>query len=383
MNPVDPAETELMLEQVRRFAQTEVAPHLEEWEAAGEFPRSMYKRWADLGWLAMGYPEELGGIAAPWTLRNAFGVAAARYTASGGLLASLGSNSIGLPPIINYGSAALKQAIVPPVLAGDKIAALGITEPGGGSDVANLRTTARREGDHYIINGEKTFITSGMRFDWISLAVRTDADNKGAGGISMIAVPGDAPGLSRTKLHKMGWHCSDTASLYFDNVRVPVANLLGEENKGFKIIMTNFNGERLGMSATAIGMAEACYDEALAWARERKTFGQPLTSHQVLRHKLVDMRMRIEASRAWLDKLSVQADAGQTGQAWVAEVCMLKNQSTQTMQFCADQGVQILGGMGYMRGSACERIYREVKVMTIGGGAEEIMKELAARQLDI
>ena len=383
MNPVDPAETELMLEQVRRFAQTEVAPHLEDWEAAGEFPRSMYKRWADLGWLAMGYPEELGGIAAPWTLRNAFGVAAARYTASGGLLASLGSNSIGLPPIINYGSAALKQAIVPPVLAGDKIAALGITEPGGGSDVANLRTTARREGDHFLINGEKTFITSGMRFDWISLAVRTDADNKGAGGISMIAVPGDAPGLSRTKLHKMGWHCSDTASLHFDNVHVPVANLLGEENKGFKIIMTNFNGERLGMSATAIGMAEACFDEALSWARERKTFGQPLTSHQVLRHKLVDMRMRIEASRAWLDKLSVQADAGQTGQAWVAEVCMLKNQSTQTMQFCADQGVQILGGMGYMRGSACERIYREVKVMTIGGGAEEIMKELAARQLDI
>jgi acyl-CoA dehydrogenase len=343
----------------------------------------MYKRWADLGWMAMGYPEELGGIAASWTLRNAFGVAVARYTGSGGLLASLGSNSIGLPPIINYGSAALKQAIVPPVLAGEKIAALGITEPGGGSDVANLRTTARREGDHYIINGEKTFITSGMRFDWISLAVRTDADNKGAGGISMIAVPGDAFGITRTKLHKMGWHCSDTASLHFDNVRVPVGNLLGEEHKGFKIIMGNFNGERLGMSATAIGMAEACYDEALAWARERKTFGQPLTSHQVLRHKLVDMRMRIEASRAWLDKLSAQADAGQTGAAWVAEVCMLKNQSTQTMQFCADQGVQILGGMGYMRGGACERIYREVKVMMIGGGAEEIMKELASRQLGL
>ena len=383
MNPMDLADTELMIEQVRRFAQTEVAPHLEAWEAVGEFPRGMYKRWSDLGWMGMGYPQELGGIPASWMLRNAFGVAVARYTGSGGLLASLGSNSIGLPPIIHYGSAALKQAIVPPVLAGEKIAALGITEPGGGSDVANLRTSARREGDHYLINGEKTYITSGMRFDWISLAVRTDADNKGAGGISMIAVPGDAPGLSRTKLHKMGWHCSDTASLHFDNVRVPVGNLLGEEHKGFKIIMGNFNGERLGMSATAIGMAEACYDEALAWARERKTFGQPLTSHQVLRHKLVDMRMRIEASRAWLDKLSVQADAGQTGAAWVAEVCMLKNQSTQTMQFCADQGVQILGGMGYMRGSACERIYREVKVMTIGGGAEEIMKELAARQLEI
>jgi acyl-CoA dehydrogenase len=234
-----------------------------------------------------------------------------------------------------------------------------------------------------VIQGEKTFITSGMRFDWISLAVRTDPAIKGAGGISMLAVPGDAPGLSRTRLHKMGWHCSDTATLHFDNVRVPLGNLLGDENQGFKIIMTNFNGERLGMSATAVGMAEACYDEALAWARQRTTFGQPLTSHQAVRHKLVDMRMRIEASRAWLDKLSLQADQQQTGPAWVAEVCMLKNQSTQTMQFCADQAVQILGGMGYMRGSASERIYREVKVMTIGGGTEEIMKELAARQLDI
>ena len=383
MSDVDLADTELMLAQVRRFAQTEVAPYLEAWEAAGEFPRSMYRRWAELGWLGLGYPQELGGIPAPWVFRNAFAVAMARYTGSGGLLAGLGSNSIGLPPIINHGSQALQEAIVPPVLAGDKIAALGISEPGAGSDVASLRTTARREGDHYVIQGEKTFITSGMRFDWISLAVRTDPSIKGAGGISMLAVPGDAPGLSRTRLQKMGWHCSDTATLHFDNVRVPLGNLLGGENQGFKIIMTNFNGERLGMSATAVGMAEACYDEALAWARQRTTFGQPLTSHQAVRHKLVDMRMRIEASRAWLDKLSLQADRQQTGPAWVAEVCMLKNQSTQTMQFCADQGVQILGGMGYMRGSASERIYREVKVMTIGGGTEEIMKELAARQLDI
>ena len=249
MSDVDLADTELMLAQVRRFAQAEVAPHLEAWEAAGEFPRSMYRRWAELGWLGLGYPQELGGIPAPWMFRNAFAVAMARYTGSGGLLAGLGSNSIGLPPIINHGSQALQRAIVPPVLAGDKIAALGISEPGAGSDVASLRTTARREGDHYVIQGEKTFITSGMRFDWISLAVRTDPAIKGAGGISMLAVPGDAPGLSRTRLHKMGWHCSDTATLHFDNVRVPLGNLLGEENQGFKIIMTNFNGERLGRSA--------------------------------------------------------------------------------------------------------------------------------------
>jgi acyl-CoA dehydrogenase len=390
---LSPEDIALVENGARRFVAAEVRPHLEAWEEAGEFPRALYQRAADLGWLAMGYPEQFGGTPAPWRLRNAMTIALARTGGSGGLMASLFSHNIGLPPVVRHGSAALQAAVIPDVLAGRKIAALAITEPGGGTDVSALKTTARRDGDAYVINGEKVFITSGMRADWLTVAVRTDVNaagrSQGAGGISMVMVPGDAVGLSRSPLKKMGWLCSDTAQLRFDEVRVPVGNLVGEEGAGFKMILTNFNGERLSMAAMALGFSECCYDEALAWAQQRKTFGTALVDHQVIRHKLMDMKMRIESTRAWLHAVSERADAGDRGDKsakgaeWVAQVCLLKNHATQTMQFCADQGVQILGGMGYMRGTACERIYREVKVMMIGGGAEEIMKELASRQLGL
>ncbi|MDI1270309.1 MAG: acyl-CoA dehydrogenase family protein [Polaromonas sp.] len=367
---------------VKRFAQNDIAPHVGQWDDAGEFPRALYHQAADLGLLALGYPEALGGTPASWRLRNAMTLALCRYSGSGGVLASLFSHNIGLPPVLAHGSAALQQAVIPPVLRGEKIAALAITEPGGGSDVAALRTTARRDGADYVIDGEKVFITSGMRADFITVAVRT-SESKGSGGISMILVPGDSPGLSRTRLEKMGWWCSDTAQLRFDGVRVPASHLLGEEGGGFKIIMGNFNGERMAMAAAALGFAQACYDEALDWARQRKTFGSTLVDKQVIRHKLVDMQMRIASTQAWVDAVADRADAGDQGPEWVAHVCMLKNHATQTMQFCADQAVQILGGMGFMRGTKSERIYREVKVMMIGGGAEEIMKDLAARQLGL
>lgn len=389
LGDVGPEDIAAVEEAARRFIRTEVAPHLNDWEAAGEFPRTLYLRAADLGWLGLGYPEAFGGTPAPWALRNAMTIALARTGGSGGLMASLFSHNIGLPPVLRHGSPALQQRVIPGVLAGQKIAALAITEPGGGTDVSALKTTARREGDDYVVDGEKVFITSGMRADWITVAVRTDLQNKGTMGISMLMVPGDAVGLSRSPLKKMGWLCSDTAHLRFDNVRVPASNLVGEEGTGFKIILTNFNGERLSMAAMALGFAECCYDEALAWAQQRKTFGNALIDHQVIRHKFMDMKMRIESTRAWLHAVSARADAGDRGDKsakgaeWVAQVCLLKNHATQTMQFCADQGVQILGGMGFMRGTACERIYREVKVMMIGGGAEEIMKELASRQLGL
>jgi acyl-CoA dehydrogenase len=373
-----------LLDTVTRFAEREVAPYINAWDEAGEFPRSLYLKAAELGLLGIGYPEELGGSPATWRMRNNMSQVLSRLNGSGGLLASLFSLNIGLPPVLRYGSADLKQQFIPPVLRGEKIAALAITEPGGGSDVAALRCTAIRDGSNYILNGEKVFITSGMRADYITVAVRTgEAGSKGAGGISMILVPADNPGLTRTRLEKMDWWCSDTAHLRFDNVRVPATNLLGEEGGGFKIIMTNFNGERLSMSAMALGFAQACFDEALDWAHQRKTFGNTLMEHQVIRHKLVDMQMRISSTQAWLDNVTARADAGDMGADWVAHVCMLKNHATQTMQFCADQAVQILGAMGFMRGTKSERIYREVKVMMIGGGAEEIMKELAARQLGL
>ncbi|MBC5768499.1 acyl-CoA dehydrogenase family protein [Ramlibacter albus] len=382
MNDDARADIEAITAAVKRFALERIAPNATKWDEAGEFPRELYREAAALGLQGLGYPEAYGGTPVSHALRTAVSVTLARFGGSGGVMASLQSHNIGLPPVLRYGRDEVKREAIPPVLRGEKIAALCITEPGGGSDVASLRTTARREGDHYVLNGEKTFITSGVRADWLTVAVRT-GESKGASGISMILVPGDAPGISRTRLDKMGWLASDTAHIRFDNVRVPAKYLLAEEGAGFKIIMTNFNGERLAMSAMALGFAQCCYDEALDWSRQRKTFGTALVEKQVIRHKLVDMQMRIRSTEAWLADVSERAEGGklESDPNLVADVCMLKNHSTQTMQFCADQAVQILGGMGFMRGTKCERIYREVKVMMIGGGAEEIMKELAARQL--
>lgn len=379
------ADRAALADTVRRFAESEIAPHVQAWDDAGEFPRPLYARAAELGLLGLGYPEELGGTPASYSLKLPAWIALARHGKSGGVLASLFSHNIGLPPVVLHASDAVRREVVPPVLRGEKIAALAITEPGGGSDVAALRTTARLDGDHYVVNGEKTFITSGMRADWITVAVRT-REGRGAGGISMLLVPGDAPGLTRTRLSKMGWLCSDTTTLHFDNVRVPARYLLGNEGEGFRMIMGNFNGERIGLAAGALGFSQACLDEALAWARERKTFGAALVEHQAVRHKLVDMQMRIASTEAWIEAVSAEGDALEAAgrhnaPEWVAQICMLKNHATQTMQFCADQAVQILGGMGFMRGTVSERVYREVKVMMIGGGAEEIMKELAARQM--
>ena len=366
---------------VARFARQEIAPHVTTWDAAGEFPRGLYAKAAALGLLGLGYPEEYGGTPAPHALRLAMWVNLCRFGASGGVLASLLSHNIGLPPVLALGSEDIRREVIPPVLAGERIAALAITEPGGGSDVAALATRARREGDEYVVDGEKVFITSGMRADWITLAVRTgEPGERNAAGISLLLVPGDSAGLSRTRLDKMGWLCSDTAHLRFDGVRVPARYLLGEEGVGFKAIMGNFNGERFGIACGALGFAQACHDEALAWAQQRQAFGRPLLDQQVVRHRLVDMQQRIRSTAAWLEQVAARADAGDTGADWIGEVCVLKNHATQTMAFCADAGVQILGGMGYMRGTVCERLYREVKVLTIGGGTEEIMKELAARQ---
>ena len=362
---------------LRRFVERELRPHVDAWEEAGEFPRGLYRRLAELGVLGLGYPEEYGGI--PGDLFHRMVVSDELAEAgSGGLSASLLSHSIGAPPILAGGSAELKSRVLPQILSGEKISALAITEPSGGSDVASLLTTARRDGDHYVVNGSKMFITSGMRADYTTVAVRTGGP--GAGGVSLLVIERDTPGFSRSLLKKMGWWASDTAQLFFDDCRVPVENLIGEENHGFRLIMKNFNAERIGMSASACAFARVCLDDAIAWAKERRTFGKALIEHQVIRHKVVDMAMRVTAARAMLEDLAARVEDGEKP---IAEICLLKNFTTQTMQFCADQAVQIMGGMGFMRGSRVERIYRDVKVMMIGGGAEEIMKDLAARQMGL
>ncbi len=367
---------EAVCDTVRAFVAREITPHVDAWEAAGELPRELHRKAAQAGVLGLNYPEEFGGTGDGFTLFHSLvQTEELARPGAGGICASLMTHGIGLPPILAMGSEAMKRRIAPDVLAGDKLIALGITEPGGGSDVANLRTKAERKGAAYIVNGEKTFITSGVRADYITLAVRTGGP--GIGGISLLLVELDRPGVSRAPLAKMGWHSSDTASIHFDNVEVPAENLIGPENGGFAGIMRNFNGERLGMSQQANAFARICFEDALDWARQRETFGKPLITNQVIRHKLADMVRRISATQAWIDQCAWSVIHGK---AFPGDFALLKVQATQTMEFCAREACQILGGASFMRGGRIERIYREVRVMAIGGGSEEIMFDLASRQ---
>ena len=379
-NPNLLPEHEAWRTQLRRFIDTEIAPFAEEWDEAGHIPIALWPKAAAVGLLGLGYPEEFGGTSEgidvwhSWITNEEL----ARIGV-GGIPASLMVHGIGLPPVINWGSQALKEMVAPPVLAGEKHISLGITEPGGGSDVAQLATTAVRDGDHYVVNGSKTYITGGMRADWVSTAVRTGGE--GAGGVSMLLIPTDAEGFSRTALdRKQGWWASDTATLYFDNVRVPVENLIGEQNRGFLVIMTNFNAERMAMASGMEALGRVCLEEAVAWARERRTFGRRLADHQVIRHKIAQMKQKLNATQAYI---RICFEAIQAGNPNPGDIALLKVQASETMEFCAREAMQILGGIGYMRGNRVERIYREVRVNAIGGGSEEIMRDLAARQYGV
>jgi acyl-CoA dehydrogenase len=384
-HPALTEEHEAYRDTVRRFVEREIMPQAAAWDEAGEFPRELYRKAAAAGLLGLGFPEEFGGTERTGETPVAdyfFRIVSAEEFAragTGGLSASLFSHTIGSPPIAAEGSEELKRRVLPSILSGEKISALAITEPSGGSDVANLKTKAARDGREFVVSGEKTFITSGMRADYYTVAVRTGGP--GAAGVSLLLIERDRPGFTRAPLQKMGWWCSDTASLHFDKVRVPAANLIGEENAGFRAIMRNFNSERLSMAASATGFAQACLEDALDWARQRQTFGQALIGHQAIRHKLVDMQARVHAARALLYDTAWKLREAPREAAHIAQLAMLKNAATDTMQFCADGAVQTLGGAGFVRGTRAERIYREAKVMQIGGGSTEIMKDLAARQL--
>ncbi len=376
-SPFYTADHEAFRDTLRRFVAREIAPFVDEWDEAGEFPRDLYRKAAAIGLLQLGYPEEYGGVPTDPFYRIIVSEELAK-AGSGGVNASLMSHSIGAPPIAALGPDWMKGTVLPQILSGEKISALAITEPSGGSDVANLRTTARREGDHFVVNGQKMFITSGFRADYYTVAVRTGGP--GASGVSLLLIERDRPGFSRTKLRKMGWWASDTAQLFFDDCKVPVENLIGEENRGFIGIMLNFNQERIGLAAGAHGFARVCLDEAIAYARQRHTFGKPLIANQVIRHKIVDMAMKVNAVKANLEMLAWRVHQGERP---VAEICMLKNLATTTLEYVANEAMQIFGGAGYLRGAKVERIYRETKVMTIGGGSLEIMKDLAARQMGL
>ena len=365
---------QLVRRSVKEFVTGEITPFIEEWEETGEFPRDIYKKASDVGILGTGYPEAYGGTPGDIFFQIAVWEELMR-SGSGGFVASLGSLNIALPPIVRMGTEEQKKRFLAQVLAGEKIAALAITEPGGGSDVANLQTTAIRDGDHYIVNGSKAFITSGCRADQITCAVRTGEE--GAHGISFLVIESKTPGYSVSeKLKKTGWWSSDTAQIYFDNCRVPVDNLLGEENQGFYGIMGNFQTERLQLAIIANMTAQLALEASIQYSKERKAFGKSLKSFQVTRHKLVDMATMVEVSREFTYRVAAKIDAGVDQ---IKEISMAKNFACSVSDKVTYDAVQIFGGYGFMRGYLVERLYRDNRILSIGGGTTEIMKEIISR----
>ncbi len=361
---------------VKEFVAREILPFIEEWEEAGEFPRDLYRKAGDLDILGIGYPEACGGTPGDIFLKIAATEELMR-SGSGGLVAGLGSLDIALPPIVRHGSPAQKEKFVAPVLRGERIAALAITEPGGGSDVANIQTTAERRGDSYVVNGSKTFITSGRRADQITCAVRTGGG--GPHGISLLVIEAGSRGYAVSgSLKKTGWWASDTAEIYFDDCEVPAANLIGDENRGFYLIMENFQIERLILALMANMTAALALAEADAYAGRRNAFGRPLKGFQVIRHKLVDMATLVEVSREFIYRVAARIDGGEDQ---TKEVAMAKNFACSVSDRVTHEAVQIFGGHGYMRGNLVERLYRDNRILSIGGGTTEIMKEIIAKLL--
>lgn len=354
-------------ELVRTFAQREIVPHLANWERAGEVPRSLHAAAARAGLLGIGYPEEVGGGGGTATDSAVVTEELILSGASSGLIAALFTHGIALPHILAAGDPALIDRYVRPTLAGELIGCLAVTEPDGGSDVASLRTTARLDGDRYVVNGSKTYITSGVRADFVTAAVRTGGP--GHGGVSLLVV--DDFTVTR-RLEKMGWHCSDTAELSFVDSRSPAGNLVGGPGTGFGQIMRQFGSERLSMAVQACAMAQRCLDLTIAWCRDRQTFGSPLATKQVVRHRLAEMARTTTVARTYVWSL-LDTSAGPV------QTAIAKNTAVAACDFVVDAAVQLHGGAGYLRGTEVERHYRDARIMGIGGGTTEIMNEIIAK----
>ncbi|WP_255364579.1 acyl-CoA dehydrogenase family protein [Alloactinosynnema sp. L-07] len=377
MSSFDTPERQELRATVRRFMAAEVLPHLDSWEREGEVPRSVHRVAGDLGLLGLAFPESVGGGGGD-LIDAMVAVEEMHYAgASGGLIAALLTCGIALPHIAFAGDAAQIDRWVRPTLSGSMIGSLAITEPDGGSDVAGLRTTAKRDGDDFIVNGAKTFITSGVRADFVTMAVRTG--DAGAHGISLLVIEKDTPGFTVSRrLEKMGWLCSDTAELSFVDCRVPAANLVGAENTGFIQIAQNFVAERLTLAVQAYAAAQRALDLTLEWCRLRETFGRPLISRQSVQTTVTEMTRKIDVARTYTRDV---AERHLAGEEVIAQVCFAKNTAVEAGEWVAHQAVQLFGGLGYMRESEVERHYRDMRILGIGGGTNEIMTGLAAKRL--
>ncbi|HHI89110.1 MAG TPA: acyl-CoA dehydrogenase [Hellea balneolensis] len=378
-SPFDTEERLAFRKTIRDFVKREITPHAFDWDEAHKVPWEIHEKLGALGVFGFGVEEKYGGLGFDDAFMRAAYAEEMANCGVVGIMAAVGGRQLAMSAISRLAPEPIRAKVLPEIISGRKNAALAITEPGGGSDVANLTTHARREGDDYILSGAKTFITGGMTASYIVVGARTGGP--GVGGISLLFVDADTEGLSRTELaRKTGWWASDQASLYFDNVKVPAENLMGAEGRGFVGIMDSFNYERLGLIAGSLGMMRACLEDATEWARERKTFGKPLIGHQVIRHKLVEMSARIEAVACWLDRICWQINSGDMP---VASLAKAKFFTTKALEYCVSEAIQVLGGAGYLRGCRIENIFRDYKVMAIGGGSEEIMRELAATQMGL
>jgi acyl-CoA dehydrogenase len=366
-------------ETATEFVRREVAPHLQEWEDTGSIPRELHRAAARQGLLGIGFAEAVGGEGGDLLDTIAVQEAMLGAGASSGLLAGLFTHGIALPHLAAHGSAELVDRYVRPTLAGELIGSLAITEPGGGSDVAALRTTATRDpgSDCYVVNGAKTFITSGVRADFVTTAVRTGAP--GYAGISLLVIDKRTPGFTVDRdLTKMGWHCSDTAELAFVDVRVPVGNLVGQQDAGFLQIAEQFVVERMALAVHAYGIAARALALTAAYCRDRETFGKPLVANQVVRHRLVEMHRQVEVARTYTHAVAARHVAGESV---VAEACLAKQTACDTATYVCDQAVQLHGGARYLRGTEVERHYRDARILPIGGGATEVLTDLAAKLL--
>ncbi len=372
-------ELRLLRASVREFVAREIAPHMDEWERAGELPRALHEKAGAAGLLGVGYPEEVGGSGG--SIRHAMVVVEEMIQGGGssGLCAGLFTHGIAIPHILAAGAPDQIERFVRPALAGARIGALAVTEPDAGSDVARIKTRAARDGDHYVVNGAKTYITSGLRADFVTTAVRTGGE--GHRGLSLLVIEKGTRGFSAGKrLEKMGWWCSDTAELAFADARVPAANLVGAEGAGFRQIMQHFVSERLFLAVQAYATAQRCLDLAIRWAKTREAFGSRLADKPVIRHKLAEMARQTDVAREY-----VRAVAGRfaAGEDVGREAAMAKNTAVYACRFVVDEAVQIHGGMGFMRESEVERHYRDARILGIGGGTNEIMNEVIAERMGL
>ncbi len=370
---------ELLRTQVRRFVNEEIKPRALQWEQDGMVPREVLRRMGELGFLGIRYPAEYGGSDMDTLATVVLAEELGRSTFSGVAITVLVHTDMASVHLYNAGSQALKDRFMPDVVAGKKIVAVGVTEPGAGSDVKGIRTTARRDGDSYVLNGVKMFITNGVHADLYCIAANTNPDMRPSQRVSMLLVEKGTPGFRVGRaLDKQGWRSSDTAELLFENCRIPAANLLGEEGRGFYAIMRNFQNERIVIGAMAMGEAQAAIEITLDWVTQRQTFGAPLWSRQTIRHRLAMLAAKVEAGRqlvyhaAWLVTRGIDA---------TKEVSMVKAYCGELVNEVMYACLQFHGGMGYMRESAIERMSRDARVQSIGGGTTEVMLEEVAKRM--